>query len=349
MFFGGNTPNGFHSYYDNVLNSKGNRLIILKGGPGVGKSSFVKGVAKALKEKGNSIEYLHCSGDGDSLDGICIPKLKVAIIDGTAPHMIDPKIPGAFDEIINLGQYLDEEHLIPYKQEILKANQEKARYYKSAYRYLKAAQIIDQDNQMAYEDCLDKKALHKMTNHMIKRTLLVDKRGVGDVRKMFASAITPEGSVSYIDTLIEGTKVVALKGETTVSKKILGKLCEEAILSGYNVEACYCPMYPDKIDHLIIPELETSIVSLNKYHNCTAKATMEVDVDQVLNKEALAGYLPNMTKNFMVYEQLLNRAYESIKQAKENHKNIEKYYISAMDFDRVSLEREVLILRITEE
>ena len=204
----------------------------------------------------------------------------MAIIDGTAPHMIDPKIPGVFDEIINLGLYLDEEQLIPYKEEILKANKGKARYYKSAYHYLKAAQLIDKDSVMAYESCLNPKILYEITNHIIKRTLLVDKTGIGSLRKMFASAITPEGSVSFIDTLIGGTKIVALKGETPVSKKILEKVCEESILCGYDVEACYCPMYPEKIEHLIIPELNISIVSLNNYHNCTLKATMEVDVDK---------------------------------------------------------------------
>ncbi len=350
LFFGGNTPDGFYSYYDNVLNSrKDNRLIILKGGPGVGKSSFVKAIAKVFKQKGHAIEYLHCSGDGDSLDGICIPKIQVAIIDGTAPHMIDPKIPGAFDEIINLGRYLDQERLIPYRQEIQKANQEKARCYKSAYRCLKAAQIMDSDSRMAYEDCLDRKALREITNHVIRRTLPAEQARVGNVRKLFASAITPEGAVSYIDTLIKGTSVIALKGEAAVSSQILGKLCQEAILSGYDAEACYCPMYPDQIEHLILPELGTSIVSLHQQHPFAAEAAVDVDVDQALNRDALAGYLPIIAQNAALSEQLLERAYERIKRAKESHKKIEQYYISAMDFDGVGLEREALLQRIMKQ
>jgi hypothetical protein len=350
IFLGGNTPEGFFSYYDNALNNKKDRrLFILKGGPGVGKSSFVKEIAEVFSGKGYSIEYLHCSGDGDSLDGITIPKLKVAIIDGTAPHMVDPKVPGAFDEIINLGLYLDEEKLIPYKNEIMKANETKTKLYKNAYKYLKAARIIDEDSVAAYVDCMNMKTLNEIVNHIIKRTMLVEKEGIGTIRKIFASAITPDGSVSYIDSLIEGTKIIELKGETVVSKKILEKVCEEVVVNGYDVEACYCPLYPDKIEHLIIPELKISIVSLNKYHNCKQKATMEIDVDKVIDKEALSEYCPTISKNTQMFEQLLERASEKINIAKELHKKTEKYYIDAMDFDSVTLEREVLIARIAED
>ena len=43
MFPGGNTSKGFFSYYDFVLpQEKAKRILILKGGPGVGKSSFMR-------------------------------------------------------------------------------------------------------------------------------------------------------------------------------------------------------------------------------------------------------------------------------------------------------------------
>lgn len=58
---------------------------------------------------GYNLEYMHCSSDSESLDGIVIPAKKVALLDGTAPHVVDPKNPGAVDEIINLGDFWDEE------------------------------------------------------------------------------------------------------------------------------------------------------------------------------------------------------------------------------------------------
>ena len=78
------------------------RLFILNGGPGSGKSSIMKKVGHQWVEKGYDIEFLHCSSDNDSIDGVFIPALKVGLVDGTAPHVIEPKAPGAMEEYINL-------------------------------------------------------------------------------------------------------------------------------------------------------------------------------------------------------------------------------------------------------
>jgi len=86
VFPGGNTSKGFYSYYDNIINKDANRIFILKGGPGTGKSSLMKKIGQILLDKGYDVEYHHCSSDNNSVDGIVIPKLKVGLIDGTAPH-----------------------------------------------------------------------------------------------------------------------------------------------------------------------------------------------------------------------------------------------------------------------
>lgn len=87
VFPGGNTAKGFYSYYDNIIGMDATRLFIIKGGPGVGKSSFMKKIANEMLERGYDIEFHQCSSDNNSVDGIVIPALKIAMIDGTAPHV----------------------------------------------------------------------------------------------------------------------------------------------------------------------------------------------------------------------------------------------------------------------
>jgi hypothetical protein len=119
-FPGGNTSRGFYSFYDYILpQEEAKRIFILKGGPGVGKSSFMKKIGEEMCSRGYEIEYMHCSSDNNSLDGIVIPKIGVALIDGTAPHIVDPKHPGAIDEIINLGECWDEERIVQNREKIL--------------------------------------------------------------------------------------------------------------------------------------------------------------------------------------------------------------------------------------
>ncbi len=87
MFPGGNTPQGFFSYYQYILGQEeATRIFVIKGGPGVGKSTFMKKIGFAMLENGYDVEFMHCSSDNNSLDGVVIPSVGVALLDGTAPH-----------------------------------------------------------------------------------------------------------------------------------------------------------------------------------------------------------------------------------------------------------------------
>ncbi|MCX7748517.1 MAG: ATPase [Clostridia bacterium] len=87
VFPGGNTSMGFYSYYDYILGQEeATRILVIKGGPGVGKSTFMRKIGEEMVELGYDVEYMHCSSDNNSLDGIVIPGIKVALMDGTAPH-----------------------------------------------------------------------------------------------------------------------------------------------------------------------------------------------------------------------------------------------------------------------
>ena len=87
FYLGANSPAGFYSLYDQMLDpAEAEDIMILKGGPGCGKSSFMRRVAAAAEERGLQVEYIRCSGDPDSLDAILLPEKKTAIVDGTAPH-----------------------------------------------------------------------------------------------------------------------------------------------------------------------------------------------------------------------------------------------------------------------
>ena len=93
-FLGANSPQGFYSLYDQLLSPEtANAIYIIKGGPGCGKSTLMRQVAAQAAQAGETAEYILCSGDPDSLDGVVLPRLKAALVDGTAPHVIEPKYP----------------------------------------------------------------------------------------------------------------------------------------------------------------------------------------------------------------------------------------------------------------
>ena len=93
-FLGSNSCTGFYSLFESfTAEDSVDNLYIIKGGPGCGKSSFMRSIASALKDEGLDVEYILCTGDINSLDGIYIPALKTAYLDGTAPMCWNPDTP----------------------------------------------------------------------------------------------------------------------------------------------------------------------------------------------------------------------------------------------------------------
>ena len=89
FFLGANSSAGFRSLYEDFTAPEGNfDILVLKGGPGAGKSSFMKYLGSRAEEAGEDVEYIWCSGDPDSLDGVVLPELRCAVADGTAPHVL---------------------------------------------------------------------------------------------------------------------------------------------------------------------------------------------------------------------------------------------------------------------
>ena len=124
-FASANGYSGFRSYFSNVFKREEyKKLYILKGGPGTGKSSFIKKVLSVFSDETIKREAIFCSSDIRSLDGVILEKagVKVAVIDGTAPHTSDAIFPGAVDKITNLGDAWDSKLLQNNRDIIIKSN-----------------------------------------------------------------------------------------------------------------------------------------------------------------------------------------------------------------------------------
>jgi predicted ATPase len=86
VFPGANTGRGFLSFFDYVIPEDARRIFVIKGGPGVGKSTFMRKIAEKITELGYDVEYHCCAADPDSLDGVVIPAFDIGLLDGTAPQ-----------------------------------------------------------------------------------------------------------------------------------------------------------------------------------------------------------------------------------------------------------------------
>ena len=340
MFPGNNTGIGFFSYYEYILPQRdANHIYCLKGGPGVGKSTFMKRIAQRLQSNGYDIEYMHCSSDPQSLDGIVIPLLQVAIVDGTAPHVIDPKTPGAVDEILSLGEYWDAAPIKACKDGIMQTAQTISELFGAAYQYLSAARILLNKLTSLHETATEKIAIDTLAKQIMMREINEkDEARRGKVRKLFASAITPLGVVNHVDTLCDGAcKVFVLKSRWGAGVSVfLERIVDEAQLSGLDIEAFYSPMEPaSRIEHVFLPQLNLAFVTENESITIE-KADYHLDLTQYIDEAYLNSQSAVIDFDAEQYKTLLNQAVLMLGQAKQKHDDLEAYYVPHMDFEKMN-------------
>lgn len=107
FFLGSNSPQGFVSRFDQLdYGDPQWHTFYIKGGPGCGKSSFMKRLAAVFENRCPLMEQIPCSSDPDSLDAVIFPEWKVSIADATAPHALEPKYPGLSESTCPLAIFL---------------------------------------------------------------------------------------------------------------------------------------------------------------------------------------------------------------------------------------------------
>ncbi|MCL2698208.1 MAG: ATPase [Oscillospiraceae bacterium] len=339
-FAGANTPAGFFSYYDNILPpGDTNRKIYIKGGSGTGKSTLMKKTAGIFEKRGFTAEYFHCSNDAKSLDGISILEAGIAVVDGTSPHPADPQLPAAIDEIFNASDFLDTAYIKENKDSLTELLTEKKALYERAYGYLSSAIEIHRLNEIVYENTLDFGALNTRILEVLRIFDGVKpnnaERGGSD-RKLFATAITPDGIKSLVNSALKAEKIYVLNGAGAMGITVmLDSVQKNANLHGLNTVSLKSPLNPVNTEHLYIPGLDTAFITSNRYHEAAIETEAEkIDFKAFLNTE-VSRIDSEIDYNNGIFDELLKKAIKTMAQAKSVHLKIEEVYSEAMDFKRM--------------
>lgn len=320
---GGNTAQGFYSCFDFILpKEQQKRMYYIKGGPGVGKSTLMKRFARAAEDKGLEVEYFHCSSDPDSLDGVSLPALGVGMMDGTAPHIYDPVIPGARDTLVSLGDFLDEKALLPHVRDIEKVQKQISARFARCYRYLAASEQVLKAAPMAVENA---SKARKLADEWIAAMPL--RGGTGTVRRLFASAFTPRGQVTVADFAPLERRVTIECPFGAYATGLMQRLTEGAVHRGLHAIQLLDPLSPKEIAHVIIPA-----------HGLAYCTSSREASSEWLEAAALFDWAgePEHEQNFdrNACELLWQRATEQLAAAKGLHDELERFYVQNMDFDR---------------
>lgn len=338
LFPGGNTSKGFYSFYRYILSQEeARRIISIKGGPGTGKSSLMKKVGAHFNEKGYDIEYHHCSSDNNSLDGVVVKGLNVAILDGTAPHVVDPVNPGAVDEILNMGDCWNEEGFKRFRKNIIDINKEVGKTFRRAYRFIGAAKAVHDDWSSFNNEALSNSKLNKLKEELKSKILTTPVSSSGMERHLFATALTPNGIVTYVDNMLAGYEnVYVLNGGPGTGKSdVLDYLLKEALKRGYYVEIFHDPLIPERLEHIFIPNLSTAVITSNEINKKKFDGN-QIYMDNLLNSYVLNKNREEIKRDMEMFYELLDKGLSIIASAKVLHDAMETYYVPNMNFDKIN-------------
>ncbi|KGP75629.1 hypothetical protein JT05_09485 [Desulfosporosinus sp. Tol-M] len=352
MFPGALTSQGFYSFYHYMIQQNANQIFVLKGGPGVGKSTFMKKIGQTMLDLGYDIEYHCCSSDNNSIDGVVIPNFKIALLDGTAPHIVDPKNPGAVDEIVNLGEYWDEALIKQSKQEIISCNAKINGYFQKAYFALQEAKIALEEWKSYTKPYQDWTKINQMTLRIEKEIFISAPKALGNERHLFAWAHTPQGKTEFIDTLLYDTDTLyMLIGQPGIGKStFLARIAERASIYGLDVQYYHNTLDPAMLDLIILPEPRIAFVINSEPYSYTPKfdgKIITLNFEQSLNvaqlMEDCGGELQDCQHRV---NQHITRARKHSEKAKATHDLLETYYVPAMNFSDIEKKLNSILQRI---
>ena len=339
-FAAANTSNGFIGYFDKIFNpEKLDRIYILKGGPGTGKSRLMAEVGQKAEKLGHYVEYFLCSSDTNSIDGILIPSIKTAIIDGTSPHMTDPLFPGAAEEIINLGEFFDIKKLTEKKDEIIKLIRAKSELYSRAYAFLRCAGSIKREYDSMVSPYVLYKKMADFSSRIVKQ-IPNGKELRENVRITHAYGTCGE---IFLDTFYKNAKKhFVIVDRYNTSHILLSVIYEKLKEKDHDMTVSFSPDIPEQIDGIYLNDQKISFTV-----GITASdGDKIINMCRFINKEGIQTHKKRLKFMDTAYNSVIKEALSYLSSVRVLHEQLEEIYISSMDFAKKEKMTEKLCKKI---
>lgn len=341
FFAAANSGKGFVSFYDKIFGTENiKRRYLIKGGPGTGKSTFMKKVAEAAEDCGMSVDRYRCSSDPSSLDGVIINK-SVAVIDSTAPHAEEVEIAGARDILVDLGAFWNSDGLYVECDKIKNLMAQKKRSYALAYRFLASAMQSDIASREFVIPYVDQKRLVRLVKRLTRN---ISSDGGYECRIGLSKAIGMSGRCTLDTYTSLAQKTVYIEEHYGIGYLVICGLCEEARRKGCKVSVSYDPLSPDFPDLVFFEESKTlfALCPPRTHGAISLRRLLDISLFSKREKNELKAKSRNAKR---LSEALIIAATDELKSAGEAHFQLENIYRSNMDFYAL----DAYTLRLTEQ
>ena len=322
-----NSGGGFLSYFPQVFGSdKIKKRYVIKGGPGTGKSSFMRRVAEYAEACGRRVEYYRCSSDPASLDGIVIDRV-CALLDGTAPHVYEPKLIGVQDHIVNLCQFWDGEQLEKRRGDIVSLTTLRSGEYRKAYGYLSAASGLNEINDSIASSALDTEKMGAAAGRILRQ---IDDGESFMLEYRIVNAVGMSGFTHLSSFEKKASRLYAIVDSYELSWRFLSAVIEGAAEKRVRVQVSYDPIEPHKPDGVYFPMDKTALIIC---HGDIPEGATVINMARFVMGDRLQGVKAEYRYNRRLRDALLGAAEDALGRAGKYHFQLEDMYKECMDFD----------------
>lgn len=338
FFAASNSADGFKNYYRECF-ERVDRLFIIKGGPGTGKSTFMRRVADMAEVSGGYVERYFCSSDHTSLDGVMFDcgGESVGLIDGTFPHPYIERLPGLREEIINTGHFWDRKTLKKNSDKIRELSLKKGQCYDMAYAYLRACGNLHE----VYNSYVKSKINTEKMNGAVSR--LMKKIQSGRTYRTLPALVNCIGMLgqAHLETFEESADKIYLIVGDHGAEEYLRMVLESARQKELFVRVAQSPIYYRELDGIYFEDARVWFIKQTALPN-DAKEKYS-DKIRIVNMERFYvsdGQEQNKKEKKYckkLLEMCVGGAECELKRAGNYHFELEKIYKSAMDFNRLEI------------
>ena len=325
-FASSNSGEGFKNYYHEVFGAA-ERIYVIKGGPGTGKSRFMRDTAEYAKSRGWEGEHYYCSSDPASLDGLILTRgeRRIAVIDGTPPHAWEPQLPGAREQIINLGDFWNADALEKRADEIERINRAKNACWRRAYKWLEGCTDMCDIIRAHGESLISESDVAACASAMLSG--VPDGEGFG-TRTALIDSVGMMGRVSS-DAFERCATVYALHDHLLTADILLRAIIGEARRKKLKIAVSYDPIDARLVDGVMVDGGQISAVAVKQTAPRSCEHIYMRDMCACAD-EAVADEVHRAER---CYEKMLLGAKAALSDVGNRHFELEQIYVLAMDFD----------------
>jgi hypothetical protein len=266
-FAEGITTRGYISLLPNMM-PNWQRVYVLLGGLGTGKSTLIKVIGLELLDRGYEIDFMRSARDPDSMAGFIMPRMGLAMLDAMEVSPLRWHAPGVVEKFVDFNLFCDEHRLEKQRVHILKLEDQLQSLQQTLEDELAAElnSLIVRRTPKAHkkEDLswilgnsahLKVKKEHTGPWPLAENAVRLLQKSV--INPFFLHGLTSEGWLNLAPHFLMDFDQIRLEGEETLDA--LDWVLKEAQQLGQLIEIILHPLNPDEVIGIVFPERHLAI------------------------------------------------------------------------------------------